>query len=83
MSASRVRAEVVVVEGGGDPFAAIARTSHDSSVVLLGLRPPRDGETRASYADYFDAVFSRTDELPQAVFASTARHVPFKSLFNG
>ena len=83
LSASRVRAEVVVVEGGGDPFAAIARTSHDSSVVLLGLRPPRDGETRASYADYFDAVFSRTDELPQAVFASTARHVPFKSLFNG
>ena len=81
LAESRVRAEAVVVEGGGDPFERIAEASAGSSVVLLGLRPNREGETAASYAEYFDAVLAGTAALPQAIFVRVAERLPFKDIF--
>ena len=82
LEASRVRAEALVIEGGGDAFARISEASADSSVVLMGLRPPREGETPASYSGYFDDVLRGTSALPQAVFVRVAEQMPFKDIFS-
>lgn len=81
LASSRVRAEVVAAPAEGDPFARIADISSGSSVVLLGLRPPREGEDAASYAGYFGAVMDGTASLPQAVFVRAAEPMHFRNLF--
>ena len=81
LAASRVRAEVVAASAAGDPFARISEISRGSSVVLMGLRPPRDGEDAASYAGYFGAVMDGTASLPQAVFVRAAEPMHFKNMF--
>ena len=81
LASSRVRAEVVAAPAEGDPFARIAEISSGSSVVLMGLRPPREGEDAASYAGYFGAVMDGTASLPQAVFVRAAEPMHFRNLF--
>ena len=81
LASSRVRAEVVAAAADGDPFARIAEISRGSSVVLMGLRPPRKDEDASSYADYFGAVMDGTVSLPQAVFVRVAEPMHFKNLF--
>ena len=82
LKTSRVRAKVLVIDGGGDAFARIAEASSGSSVVLMGLRPPRAGEDAASYSSYFDGVLRGTAALPQAMFVSVAEQMPFKDIFS-
>ena len=82
--ASRVEADVFVrdFDPAVSPVSVIAEASADAKWTFIGLRPPKDGETPESYADYFRQMRERTASLPSAVFSLAAEGVDFKRIYS-
>ena len=84
LMASRVEADVFVrdFDPAVAPVSVIAEASADAKWTFIGLRPPKDGETPESYADYFRQMRERTAALPSAVFSLAAEGVDFKRIYS-
>ena len=84
LMASRVEADVFVrdFDPAVSPVSVIAEASADAKWTFIGLRPPKEGETPESYADYFRQMRERTASLPSAVFSLAAEGVDFKRIYS-
>jgi hypothetical protein len=84
LMASRVEADVFVrdFDPAVSPVSVIAEASADAKWTFIGLRPPKEGETPESYADYFRQMRERTASLPSAVFSLAADGVDFKRIYS-
>ncbi len=82
LTSSRISAEIVISDPEGkNAFECLAGISAQSSVALIGLRPPDEKENPEDYAVYFNVVREKTEPLPQAIFACAAEELDFKALF--
>jgi hypothetical protein len=84
LMASRVEADVFVrdFDPAVSPVSVIAEASADAKWTFIGLRPPKEGETPESYADYFRQMRERTASLPSALFSLAAEGVDFKRIYS-
>ena len=83
---ARVDAEVTVLpsamaEGPGGASAAIRAASAEAGLVLLGLRPPLDGESDAAYGGYLLACRRGAASLPRTLYALAADGIDFRDVF--
>lgn len=83
---ARVDAEVTVLpsamaEGPGGASAAIRAASAEAGLVLLGLRPPLDGESDAAYGGYLLACRRGAATLPRTLYALAADGIDFRDVF--
>ena len=79
---ARIEADTRVIDSGGLPFAETIRAnSSGASISLVGLRPPRDGETAESYGEYFGMLRDSLADVPHPVFALAAEDVDFSRIF--
>ena len=81
---ARVPADVQVVPAtaaAGPAFATIRRESAGASLVLLGLRPPAEGESDADYGAYLRACRQGLSALPCVVFGLAAEGLDFRDVF--
>lgn len=79
----RVDAEVHVIarDGTKAPVETIAKTSSGAALAFVGLRPPREGESEESYAEYFRNIHEAISPSCRAVFALAAEGVGFRRIF--
>lgn len=83
---ARVDAQVTVLpsamaEGPGGASAAIRAASAEAGLVLLGLRPPLDGESDAAYGGYLLACRRGAASLPRTLYALAADGIDFRDVF--
>lgn len=83
---ARVDAEVTVLpaamaEGPGGASAAIRAASAEAGLVLLGLRPPLEGESDAAYGGYLLACRRGAATLPRTLYALAADGIDFRDVF--
>ncbi len=83
---ARVDAEVTVLpsamaEGPGGASAAIRTASAEAGLVLLGLRPPLDGESDAAYGGYLLACRRGAASLPRTLYALATDDIDFRDVF--
>ncbi len=83
---ARVDAEVTVLpsamaEGPGGASAAIRAASAEAGLVLLGLRPPLEGESDAAYGGYLLACRRGAASLPRTLYALAADGIDFRDVF--
>ena len=79
---ARITAEIVVLpQSEKGAVARMAEVSSGSSLVLMGLRHPSDGETAENYSGYLTALRAVKDAIPQTVFACASEDVDFDGIF--
>ena len=82
LNRARVKAEIVILSfDGRTPFHRIAETSADSTLALMGLRKPEEGESSEAYADYLATIQRGTASLPRTAFACAAEAIDFNDIF--
>lgn len=73
LARARIESETRILNTEGLPFAhALSKNSSDAALSLIGLRPPKDDETDAAYADYLGHLASELDSVPSPVFVLAA-----------
>ena len=82
----RVEADVTVIprsmaDGPGGAAAAIRAASADTGLVLLGLRPPLEGESDDAYGGYLLACRRSAAGLPRTLYALAAEGIDFRDVF--
>lgn len=83
---ARVKAEAVVLPSERAPWAggaaaAIREASAESDLVLMGLRPPAEGESDAEYGAYLLACRRNTATFPRAIHGLAADGIDFRDVF--
>ena len=79
---ARIDAETRILETGGAPFTdVLARHSTDATLSLIGLRPPRDGESTADYGDYLSHLMADLVSVPAPVFVMAANTADLSRIF--
>jgi hypothetical protein len=79
----RIEAEVeVMVKDRPDVFDIIRVSSEGASLVLFGMRPPREDESDEEYAKNYEYMLSRTRGLPPTAIALAAQNIEFHHLFD-
>ena len=79
---ARIEAESRILEMGDVPFTqALAESSSDAALSLIGLRPPREGETDAEYGDYLGHIVSELADVPSPVFVLAASELGLERIF--
>ena len=83
---ARVDAAVTVLPapmaaGLGGASAAIRAASAEAGLVLLGLRPPLEGESDAAYGGYLLACRRGAATLPRTLYALAADGIDFRDVF--
>ena len=83
---ARVEADVTVIprsmaDGPGGAAAAIRAASADTGLVLLGLRPPLEGESDDAYGGYLLACRRSAAGLPRTLYALAAEGIDFRDVF--
>lgn len=79
---ARIEAESRILELGDVPFTqALAESSSDAALSLIGLRPPREGETDAEYGDYLGHIVSELADVPSPVFVLAASELGLERIF--
>ena len=79
---ARIEAESRILEMGDVPFTqALAESSSDAALSLIGLRPPREGETDAEYGDYLWRIVSELADVPSPVFVLAAKGLGLSRIF--
>jgi hypothetical protein len=78
----RIQAEVtVLVKTTSDVFSMIRKNSEGASLVLLGMRAPREDEPAEAYSRYYAELLKRTSGLPPVAFVLAAEKMDFYSMF--
>ncbi len=79
----RIQAGYRVLPGEEEvhPLHTIAKYTDDSDLLILGLRPPEEGETPAQYAVYYRNVLRLSKEYPRSVFCLAGEELDFKAIF--
>lgn len=83
---ARVKAEAVVVStaraaAAGGAAEAIRAASAGADLVLLGLRPPGEGESDAEYGAYLLACRRAVETLPRTIHGLAADGIDFRDVF--
>ena len=79
---ARITAEIVVLpQSEKGAVARMAEVSSGSSLVLMGLRHPCEGESAEVYSGYLTALRAVKDAIPQTVFACASEDVDFDGIF--
>ena len=73
LTRARIESETRILDTEGLPFThVLSNSSADASLSLIGLRPPKDDETDAAYAEYLGHLASELAEVPSPVFVLAA-----------
>ncbi len=76
-------AKVYTQEKDKDVFQeTISKSSKDSSLVLIGLRPPMQNESIDSYSAYYESLVEKTKDLPSTLFVLNGEDLPFYKIFH-
>ena len=82
LSTARIQTETRIFEAGDRPFTDIlAHQSTDAALSLIGLRPPKDGETQADYGDYLAHLMSDLADVPSPVYVLAADKSDLAQIF--
>lgn len=82
LDSERVEADPqVIISDERDIFRTITDGSADADLVLLGIRPPAEGESDDAYGRYCYSICERSSGLALAALVLTGEPVPFSQLF--
>jgi solute carrier family 12 (sodium/potassium/chloride transporter), member 2 len=84
LKSSRIEAiPEVIVETSSDDFISgvIKKHSQDVDLVLMGIRPPEEGESTEDYSSYYRDLFYKSEGLPHSAFILAGEDVDFKKIF--
>lgn len=84
ISSSRLKAksEVILISQGASPFETIRRSSGESGLVFLGMRPPESEEPLDEYARYYESLLSQLEGLPVCCLTLASDSVDFLRIFD-
>ena len=66
----------------GPVYEMIRDTSQGASLVLMGMPPPEDGESLASYSGRYERLMKHTEDMPPTAFVLTAQDIDFLRIFS-
>lgn len=73
LTRARIESESRILDTEGLPFThVLSKSSADSALSLIGLRPPKDDETDTDYAEYLEHLIFELNEVPSPVFVLAA-----------
>ena len=82
LSSARTQTETRIFEAGDRPFTdVLAHQSTDAALSLIGLRPPKDGETQADYGAYLAHLMSDLADVPSPVYVLAADKSDLAQIF--
>lgn len=78
---SSTHTEVLLLPAGQPVFTAIRESSRDADLVVLGMRPPDEGEGLAAYSLYYADLLKHTHDLPPTALVMSAEEIQFHDIF--
>jgi len=83
LSSGRIPAHpiVTVCSEEEDPLNVIGKTSENSDLVFIGMRPPFPEETLQEYSNYYCQLINRTENFPQTAIVLAAEDLNFNEIF--
>lgn len=82
---SRLPAEpdVLVHDYGDSPLSTTIReSSADSDLVIIGMRPPGEGESVSAYTSYYKRLIENTRGYPDLMIVLTSQDLKFQEIFD-
>ena len=83
LSSARIETETRIIDTDGRPFTEVlARHSSDAALSLIGLRPPKDGESPSAYGGYIEHLRADLSDVPSPVFVLSADGSDLSQIFS-
>ncbi|MBN1864804.1 MAG: amino acid permease [Victivallales bacterium] len=78
---ARIKMTGEIIDGNGDFFDTIKKSSKDADLVFMGIRPPSEKETPEEYGAYYGQLLERTKDLRFLVKTLASEDMDFQRIF--
>ena len=79
---ARIEAKTRILETDGQPFTRVlSQNSTDAAMTFVGLRPPCDDETAASYGNYLEHLMNELFDVPAPIYVMSANGIDLSRIF--
>lgn len=79
---ARIKAKTRILETDGQPFTRVlTQNSTDAAMTFVGLRPPCDDETAASYGNYLEHLTHELSDVPAPIYVMSANGIDLSCIF--